>query len=279
MKPYLLLLPALLLLAACKPCDDPANPECPNYCVDETNPKCPNYDPCWDQLEVSAAFVMEEEVGSFAYVDTLYYLATDTALEGNHVWFRALQEAERYEWKIGTDSRIFNKREFALFFRDPAEVQVTLAVQRTPNTQCYPGDNGLDTVRRRLVIVPRDQAAIVGVYRGAATAAPQEVYEMEIFRRYLLADSTKFDRYRLTGVHPGCDNTERYDVMTTDAAFRGFVFSTRGPDTTTGCFLSWGAAMLSPAGDSLEVRFRKYKSFSPPALLPGTIVFKGSRIE
>ncbi|HOR61178.1 MAG TPA: hypothetical protein PK124_07995 [Bacteroidales bacterium] len=48
----LIFAPIIITISCDKDCDDPTNPDCPNYvapCTDSTNPDCPNYvEPCND---------------------------------------------------------------------------------------------------------------------------------------------------------------------------------------------------------------------------------------
>ena len=131
----LLLLTALLGLLAwsgCKkPCEDPTDPECVNYCFDPTDPDCDGYDPCWDAQVVKADFEMAEVMGEF-YIDNPLYVPTDTSLANKFVRFRALQEADEYEWRIGGHPEIFDEREVQLRFRYPTELFVTLIIRREP---------------------------------------------------------------------------------------------------------------------------------------------------
>jgi hypothetical protein len=277
--PFFLLLSASLLLAACKPCDDPTNPECENYCDDPANPDCFNYDPCFNQTEVSADFEMAEILGSIVGLDTIIYIETDTALRGNFVRFRAAQLADRYEWHVGSDPRVFNSQEFRLFFQDPTQLLITLIVERKANTDCFPNDDGLDTLTKRLVIVPKEQSAIVGTYRGSTTANPNEIYELTFFKRNIYEDSTQFSHISVTGIHPGCDNTRRIDFLRGEAGYRGFVNrETLDLDISTGCFATAVKARLNPVGDSIEVKFRKHQSTDPYSPI-GFFLFKGKRVQ
>ncbi len=148
--PFLLL---LLFLPSCKPCDDPTDPECPNYCVDETNPECPNYDPCWDQTEVSAEFrIMESSsYGLMNLEDTVYY---DSVVWGNNLITEAIHEHPdwTYEWKIG--SEVYDGMRTALKYSTVpynTPIPIQLIVHGPPNTTCFPEEDGKDTLIRTVV--------------------------------------------------------------------------------------------------------------------------------
>lgn len=267
----------LLFLSSCKPCDDPTDPACPNYCVDETNPECPNYDPCWDQTEVSAEFEIAEVIGKFQG-DTVYFIPSDTVLTGE-IRFRADLQADSYEWTVGTDPRVFTEREVSLFFTEPTQLWITLIAKREPNSTCFPSDDGIDTVRRRMVVLPIEETALIGKYQGATTADPDDIYIVEFFKRYRFEDSTVFDRISITNIHPGCDNTKRYDALSGEASYRAFTFYQSGFDLNSMCFTYSFLALLNASGDSLNIRYRRFTPTEPYEMVPETFEFKGVRIE
>ena len=280
MNKYLFVLPLawLLLLAACKPCTDPTNPECENYCDDPSSPECFNYDPCLDKASVSAAFEIAEVVGYVNY-DTIIYVPTDTSLEKNFVRFRAEQEADSYEWRIGSDTRVFTTREVSLFFQGPTQLSITLILKRSPATECFPDDDGVDTVSRRLVVVPREESALIGKFEGATDQNPEERYVVEFFRYAYPQTPTIFQEVRLTGIHPGCNNVlEQVDAFSGHYGYRVFAFSGRGGFLEGGCFARDGVARLNAANDSVVIQFRKVENQFPYGLIDETLFFRGARI-
>ena len=280
---FLTLLLSLMAWSGCRPCDDPTNPECPNYCVDETNPECPNYDPCWDALPpVSAAFEMAEIIGRYQRPNQLpgiSYTLTDTALADNHVRFRAEQEADSYQWRIGSDPRTFTEREVTLFFPDPTQLTVTLIVKRASRTDCYPEDDGIDTVRRRLVVVPIVQSAIVGDYLGATEQNPGELYTLSFYRRMHFEDSTQFSHISVTNVHPGCNNTGRNDPLRGSPGYREFRYFKDGFDLNTQCFANAVIAQLNESGDSITVWFERFTETEPHEQIEEKFIFRGARVR
>ena len=172
----------VLLTTTCRPCDDPTNPECPNYCVDETNPRCPNYDPCWDQTEVSAAFEMYEDVqrleGYWKKIDS------DT-IRWTLVTFEAMMEDAIYTWQIG--ARTYNTRKITLLFDEVQQnspwqsIPITLVVEKEPNANCFPTDNGHDTLTRYLTIADECSTKLNGEYVGYwAGSSPEDTFSLSI---------------------------------------------------------------------------------------------------
>jgi hypothetical protein len=126
--------------------------ECP--CVDETNPECDNYNPCWDKKPVTADF----ETGRYrpgSWPDYVPDWNPDTAFErGGVIGFKALgydksDTSIKYTWLIGSET--INGYEFNRDFvdirdTDVKEIKVTLIVEGKPNLDCFPEDDGKDTL-------------------------------------------------------------------------------------------------------------------------------------
>ncbi|MDX2282674.1 MAG: hypothetical protein NW241_00870 [Bacteroidia bacterium] len=262
MKPYLLL-PALLLLAACKPCDDPANPECPNYCADPANPKCPNYDPCLGKTPVSAEFVIEELI----YGRRSTRMVTDTLLE--YMLLTGPEGASRYEWHVGTDARVFTTREVFLSFSfsdTNTTVPITLVVESMPDTACFPDDNGLDTVRKSVYVSAPRHARIVGRYRGVRRSNPADTFDIGISYKIDFTGVTSFDLWRLPQT---CQDTPHVEAMWIAGGYYG-LYVDAGFEFQ--CHKIAGTGRLKPDDrDSLIFPFTNTQS--PPD------VFRGKRMK
>jgi hypothetical protein len=178
----LLLLGLFITLFAA--CDD----EAPD-CTDFTNPLCSNYNPCHDQQATSADFqtacvVRRDKYKTITSQEDTFYLGTS-------IVFTALQEdALSYEWKIGDDDRTFTEQEFSLDF-NPSDsvslfnrpVPIRLIVTRTPNTACFPTDDGIDTLIKYIYFVSRHEIVhkkFVGTWVGSLETKPDDIYEIEI---------------------------------------------------------------------------------------------------
>jgi hypothetical protein len=257
---------ALLLGSGCRKEDDD--------CFDEGNPRCSNYDPCWGKQQVSAAFEMAERISHF---DSVWYIPTDTMLVGNQLRLRAFQPADSLRWHIDSDPRVWDEEELRIWIRFEAVLEVTLILWRQPDTLCFPDDDGVDTLRRRLVVVPPQEAAVIGRYRGATDARPDEPYEMEIFWRESNPLAT-YPTMRITGVHPGCNNTLTYNVLRSiGPGYLVYAFWEDSAQTTTGCMAPQGIARLSASRQEITVRFRMRNPDKITEFLPET-TFRGVRL-
>jgi len=174
---YIALLTMVLIFSAssCKKCQDPANE------------KCENYDPCYSKTPFEADFIMEEVVSSqgsypFGLADTSYITDTIVAHVSSSTRLRctALGDYDSYHWQIGSDPTIFTTKSFTQYFDYPVNVWVTLIATRKPDTLCFPNDDGIDTVKKRLVAVPRSQSLVFGNYFGSSTQKPDSNYSVNV---------------------------------------------------------------------------------------------------
>ncbi|MDX2249989.1 MAG: hypothetical protein SF052_24615, partial [Bacteroidia bacterium] len=221
-------------LTGCK-CDDPTNPECPNYCGDETNPECPNYNPCWDQVPVSADFKIEELIQgrrvTRTETDTLIYYLLLTGPAG----------VLRYEWHIGNDPRVFTGREVFLNFSDADSnsiIPVVLVVEGVPNKTCFPEDSGKDTVRRDLFITTPCKSRMVGKFRGVLKSNPVDTFTVEITCEYDFTGVSDFD---IWGIPKTCIDTPYVKSMNVGG---GYVALRVYASSPTACNYIEGVARL-----------------------------------
>jgi hypothetical protein len=102
-------------------------------------------DPCACASEVSADFdIIElERMIQFNPIGTL----TDTIIRNANVIFRAHEENAEYKWTIGSEN--VTTQEVIRKFTDAwvgLNIPITLVVNKTPNSTCFPDDDGYDSV-------------------------------------------------------------------------------------------------------------------------------------
>jgi len=192
----LLIMVALFSASSCKKCQDPANPDCENY------------DPCYGKTPFEADFTIEEVIrvgtgGALGQTDTSYVSDTIVSRSNGDVKarFTANGDYDTYHWQIGSDPTVYTTKSFTQFFPNPVNVWVTLIATRTPNTSCFPNDDGIDTIRKRLVAVPESQSLVFGNYWGNSTQKPDSNYAIT----FEICPSNN-NNYRLTGL-AGCELT------------------------------------------------------------------------
>ena len=238
-------------------------------CDDPTDPDCKNYDPCWDKEPVSAAFEMGvsfyQHAGKHPLQDT--FMVSDTVMRGpRKVEFRGPEGYVSYRWKIGLDDREFTEQNFALFFIDADPlVEVRLIVERAPNPDCFPGDDGRDTAYQHLTVLPWDSAAIIGSYRGVLASNLQDSLEVRIGRSELFLDPAYF----LFNLNPGC--TPVHELVAGELGYDVFLAKAY-QYTSGGCE---GVAAWAFLGSSRRHITIEYRTFYPA----GGDVFTGKKID
>jgi hypothetical protein len=221
---WFLLLGGLLVIGCAEDCEDFMNPDCPNYCVDITNPNCPNYDPCYGVAATSAEFESYTFVGTY---DELKIVA-DTFRYNNTVTFRTKEEeGKTYEWKIGNDGRTWNTSSVSLRFVENDSISlrlgipVQLIVRKTPNTACFPNDDGIDTLQKTIYFRNEWESAFFGKWRGTNTADPDSVYIIEILMKKgrpsgnYLDSRTHIAAYNFRNGGQACTPPHELDASTT----------------------------------------------------------------
>lgn len=180
--PLLCLAAALpLLWTGCKkdpPCDDPLNPECPNY------------DRCLTVPKTNAEFIVTDwtRPGQIP----LPYRDTIPVASSVRVEFRAAdRNMSRYEWKIGNDPRVFTDTSFYLSFDNVSGwINFSLTTYNDKaDATCHPGDSGKITVNKayffKTYTYETDddfvvQYPIFGTYLGADVESPQDTFQVTI---------------------------------------------------------------------------------------------------
>ena len=170
----------MLSLTSCRKCDDPCNKECDNY------------DPCCNAGQTNASFKIYENLmwpgsdyTSLKIENTQF--ASDTIVGNNAVTFRADYDAEYYQWKVGSDPREWNTKEFNLSFGTISfytPITVTLKVFNPSDKLCNPEAQDTATFTRTLVTVPRDSSLIFGKFEGYILAKPYETSFFEFIKGF-----------------------------------------------------------------------------------------------
>ncbi len=198
----------LFILPSCNNDDDVAP------CTDPTDSNCPNYDPCFGLGEVSADFFIYEAIdtgqGEFtspeAYdIRKIYwpieYYDTDQVLTFGAYFEAKIEDADRYEWHIGSEiitSRSFYRQDFPL----GASIPVTLIVEKKPNLNCFPYDDGRDTLTRVFKKAESYSGAkIWGTYFVKDLDDPGYEKKVSLFFEDLDLEQTNF----VTGISPYTD--------------------------------------------------------------------------
>lgn len=128
------LLGCLLLLAGCKGCDD-------------------KVDPCKNLKPISASFKTRENVAVSDYMKNYFLdIPCDTLIE-NGAFTADELDATSYTWKVGVG--VYHGKQLSLSFGNVTPgtlIPVKLIVHKTPNKNCFPNDDGIDSVTKNIRI-------------------------------------------------------------------------------------------------------------------------------
>jgi hypothetical protein len=139
----------------------------------------PQPDPCLVRKQTKAGFRLGEHVTWYGPVDTVLW--ADTMLAGNNVLFEADSDYLSYEWKVGSDPRTWKTKKFELRFDEPEQqLVVRLIAKWKPDLECFPLDDGVDTVYRNLTVIDYYQNPILGVYRGYVKSNPTDFFDVTV---------------------------------------------------------------------------------------------------
>ncbi|AMJ67259.1 hypothetical protein [Hymenobacter sp. PAMC 26628] len=89
-----------------------------------------------------------------------------------------------YEWLVGpVDSRTSRAITVAFDRSTLGDIDVRLIAKRPPNTACFPKDDGIDTLTKRLTLVYYNdhRAPIYGKFQGANQDAPADTFSVRIY--------------------------------------------------------------------------------------------------
>lgn len=169
---FFFLLLVVLSCSRCKEeCNDPTNPDCPNYV-----PPTP-VDPCAGSSEVSAGFIVEAIVD----IAPIQWRQVDGVYNTQQIRVTAQQEGLNYKWIIGSDT-IYDQQ-YTFYFPQGSEGQsypIKLIVSGTIDSVCFPNDNGMDTIVKYLPVVDSCYNPIIGAYRIAWDSAPLDSFDVEL---------------------------------------------------------------------------------------------------
>ncbi|MCS6795735.1 MAG: hypothetical protein NZ516_07225 [Raineya sp.] len=95
----------------------------------------------------------------------------DTFFVGGSIIIESLVEnALKYEWKIQGDPELREGKKIALYFQEPSvlpgdSLEIMSIVTRKPNLECIAGDDGVDTLVKKIYFIDFLNAPFAGKYR------------------------------------------------------------------------------------------------------------------
>ncbi|MDX1902994.1 MAG: hypothetical protein SFU27_02450 [Thermonemataceae bacterium] len=94
----------------------------------------------------------------------------DVFIIGGQVMIESLVEnALKYEWRIEGDPTLKEGKKLAIYFQEPSvqagdSLEIMSIVTRKPNPECIAGDDGVDTLTKKIHFIDKSQAPYLGRY-------------------------------------------------------------------------------------------------------------------
>lgn len=170
----LLLAFVTLLFSSCDPDDD-------NTCCDPSNPECENYDPCYGKIPTTAEFTIAQQYAPFgpnAYI----YIEDSVLTYGGQMRFKAVeQEGASYRWILGLGT-VYDEIEVykTIGSLPPGAYPVFLQVTKTPDSLCFPADDGVANRMQHFHLINGCDALKLGKFRGVFATSLQDTTIIEL---------------------------------------------------------------------------------------------------
>jgi len=191
-------------------------------CWDPANPDCENYDPCYSVGEVSANFLIEGQLGVLPQHRDIF-LEDSLFISGTYLRFKAFEKEAYYKWYLGSeliegygDSLVIRR----LIDLPPGLYPASLVVEKTPNYDCHPQDDGRDSVIKYFRVIDPCDLMIRNRFRGVFDDLPEDSIDIEFVFADLHFLNAPCSDYFLHGINlmgPNLDPESKYDTIKADA--------------------------------------------------------------
>ena len=203
-------------------------------------------DKCDNMQPVKATFTMNQEIeGKLSPIDN-----GDTIRKAEDITFIAdIQDTAgvSFEWKIGTDNRVFTKKKFKLEFDVNETIKVRLITKKQPTPDCFPMDDGIDTTEQTFTAI--DSTLIPGDYIGYNKSNPNDIFTVNFIN-----DRIK-DRQYVDNLPKGCIRTDKnYSANNWGAGYRVAGIGQTN-DTTKDCPGISGIARLAKDNRTITIDY------------------------
>jgi hypothetical protein len=268
MRKILFLFMSIILIMSCNKCkercDDPTNPECPNYVAPDNN------DPCAGVETTNSDFIMYQSLLPGTTQDTLIQFYHD-CMWGKAITLHAIQDSAEYHWIIGTNHYYSRDVTFQIGFEFVnQEIPLTLIINRSPNLACYPEDIGADTTIKSVMPKNSCEASIWGKYYGAWMSNPSDSFVLEI-----ISETTEYPHCSnsfLIGFNPSDPDT---CFASENIVLDNFI---KLDGTATYCYGPMGWALLDSTMTQINIEYSINENSS--SFLPRIYnTFRGHRLS
>ena len=206
MRQFLKILFVCLIVLSCsrckEDCDDSTDPACPNYVDSEVADSCEGHQP------VTANFVMSERLHEWNGVDTLVPFWTHCT-PNDPIVLTALEVGANYLWTIGANTYYTKECSFEIGEEFAGQtLNFTLVVEKDPDLECFPNDNGLDTLTRTVYINDICSPSIIGEFYGSLENAPLDSFPIQFY----FEDQIDCETLYISGLVPGDTDLSTVDT-------------------------------------------------------------------
>jgi hypothetical protein len=224
---------------------------------------CCKKDECKNKTATSAGFKMYETIGwesksievqnnDTVSIDVITFEANDSS-----------NEVESYEWKVGTDPKVFRTKQFNLEFGTAPNslIDVRLIIKKNVDKMCFPNDDGIDTVTRYFFVSPKQLAQ--GKFDGYCKSNPTEKFSIFIGKT-----PQSVDDFTLDNLPNGCTRQALIDAHLFGIAlsynqitFGTPNFKTDGQYNALRCQIPWGKGKIQKDGVTLILDYQIWDPF------------------
>lgn len=137
-------------------------------CFDPANPECENYDPCFGKEPTTAKIRIAQYFDNTSYPDMRGVSIEEEKLLPGYIKFGCqTADVKKCTWILGSET--INGTEVRRLFDIslPQETYtVTLIVEKDPNKNCFPTDDGIDTLTKTFKLVNTCDILMRGRFKG-----------------------------------------------------------------------------------------------------------------
>lgn len=225
-------------------------------------------DPCKALHQTSADFTIMEDHSNIVEDDKRWkYYACDTVSSGYTRFTAKDSLADSYEWHIGAG--VYNKRSVSLFFPSTLigqSIPITLIVTKKPNLNCFPKDNGIDTLTKNVYFLDACVNSLIqGKFFGYNDIAPKDTFSVNF-------DLCKYNQFNLEGCNISnlfrdreCSYSFYYNFY---LGYKELYFSSGG--SLCGSSGIGGTARIGPSKDQITIDY----NYNPDLALNKILKFK-----
>lgn len=137
-------------------------------CFDPANPECENYDPCFGKEPVKAKMLIAQYFDFSSHPDMRGVSIEEEKLLPGYIKFGCQTSGvKKCTWILGAETLIGPEIKRLFDISLPQETYtVTLIVEKDPSADCFPADDGIDTLTKKFKLVNTCDILMRGRFKG-----------------------------------------------------------------------------------------------------------------